>query len=363
MTPRDNLLSLYRRKGFEFAPSYLDLCPYLMDQFQRVAAEKGRPGATLAEYFGRDSLPIVPAPEPEPAPRPGLDWHKFYPGGLKPGTKFTEEWGIANEPGSAAAMHMTRMRHPLLEMDSLEQVISYPWPDWSKADAGTISGFVASEKAGGSLVLGWMPMTVWEIAWYLRGMEKIFEDMCDENHIGEFIFDKVTELGCQRAAYFARAGVDVLAIGDDIGMQSRILMSVEMWREWLQPRLAKIIRAAKDVNPDILIDYHSCGYIVPFLDGIVDSGVDILNPVQPECMDFKEIHDAYCDRLSFRGTLGTQTTMPYGTPEEVRETVWRNLDIAGDKGGLLCCPTHLLEPEVPWANIEAYVKACRDYRA
>ena len=62
-------------------------------------------------------------------------------------------------------------------------------------------------------------------------------------------------------------------------------------------------------------------------------------------------------RLSFNGTIGTQTTMPFGTPEEVKATVRRNLELAGPRGGLLCCPTHMLEPEVPWENIEAYVEA------
>lgn len=87
----------------------------------------------------------------------------------------------------------------------------------------------------------------------------------------------------------------------------------------------------------------------------------MLNPVQPESMDFSKLHEAYGDRLSFSGTLGTQTTLPFGTPQEVRETVFRNLNIAGEKGGLLCCPTHLLEPDVPWENILEYVEACRDY--
>jgi uroporphyrinogen decarboxylase len=78
-------------------------------------------------------------------------------------------------------------------------------------------------------------------------------------------------------------------------------------------------------------------------------------------MDFAEIHATYGEVLSFNGTLGTQSTMPFGTPEEVREVVLRNLETAGPDGGLFVCPTHLLEPEVPWANIEAYVRAVKDF--
>ena len=79
-------------------------------------------------------------------------------------------------------------------------------------------------------------------------------------------------------------------------------------------------------------------------------------------MKFEEIHRDFSDRLSFNGTIGTQQMMPFGSPQEIRDEVFRNLDIAGDRGGLFCCPTHVIEPEVPWANIEAYIQACRDYK-
>jgi uroporphyrinogen decarboxylase len=78
-------------------------------------------------------------------------------------------------------------------------------------------------------------------------------------------------------------------------------------------------------------------------------------------MDFADIHADFGDRVSFHGTIGTQTTMPFGTPDDVRREVLRNLTIAGPKGGLFVAPTHLLEPEVPWENIEAYIGACREF--
>ena len=78
--------------------------------------------------------------------------------------------------------------------------------------------------------------------------------------------------------------------------------------------------------------------------------------------NLREIFEKYQGRISFNGTIGTQRLMPFGTPEEIRAEVWKNLDIAGEKGGLFCCPTHVLEPEVPWENIEAYVAACKEYR-
>ena len=129
-----------------------------------------------------------------------------------------------------------------------------------------------------------------------------------------------------------------------------------------RPRIKKVIDSARKENPDVLIAYHSCGYVKPFIKDFIDVGIDILNPIQPECMNFKEIHEEFGEEISFLGTLGTQTTMPFGTTDQVRRVVFENLEIAGDKGGLWVSPTHLLEPEVPWENIEAYVKACNDFK-
>jgi uroporphyrinogen decarboxylase len=122
-----------------------------------------------------------------------------------------------------------------------------------------------------------------------------------------------------------------------------------------------VVKAAKTANPDIIVSYHSCGYVEPFIPDLIEVGVDVLNPVQPECMSFEKIHAEYGDVLSFWGTIGTQTTMPFGSPDDVRKEVIKNLKIAGAKGGLLCTPTHLLEPEVPWENIEAYIDACKNF--
>ncbi len=145
-------------------------------------------------------------------------------------------------------------------------------------------------------------------------------------------------------------------------MQHTIMMSEELYRTWLLPRLKRIISAAKAIKPDILIIYHSCGFVEPMIPYLIEAGVDILNPIQPESMNFAEIKRKFGDKISFHGTIGTQTTMPFGTPEEVREAVFKNLRIAGENGGLLVAPTHMLEPEVPVENIVAYIEACRDFK-
>ncbi len=206
-----------------------------------------------------------------------------------------------------------------------------------------------------------MECTVWETAWYLRRMDLLMIDMAAEDEKAVFLLDKITDSACFRAARYAEAGADILALGDDLGMQRSTMMSREMYRTWLKPRLKRVIEAAKAIKPDIIIQYHSCGYVTPFIPDLIEAGIEVLNPVQPECMDVEQVLGVFGGRISFNGTIGTQTTMPFGTPQEVRATVHRNLQLAGRLGGLLCCPTHMLEPEVPWENVEAYVEACRTW--
>jgi uroporphyrinogen decarboxylase len=125
--------------------------------------------------------------------------------------------------------------------------------------------------------------------------------------------------------------------------------------------LKKVIQAAREIKPDILIFYHSCGYIIPFIDKLIETGVEILNPIQPECMEFNEVHDRFGERLSFWGTLGTQQLLPYGTKEEVKKVTLERLEKCGTKGGIVIGPTHIVEPEVPWENLNSIIEAATDF--
>jgi len=349
-SPRENLLSLYRRQGYEYAPVHLSLSP---SQVERFTKETGLPGDRVDEYFG---YPMRHLGGPNFAKYESVAFRTYYPADLQPGAHITP-WGIALEKGSAAAMHMHRIRHPLGGDDvTMDTLLAYPWPTLVPNDS--LAARVQMLKERGLASAGEASATVWERAWQIRTMEALMADMMDDDEKAAFILDKITDVSCIAAAAFAHAGIDILILGDDVGMQNSIMMSEALYRQWLKPRLIKVIKTAKEIKPDILIHYHSCGYIVPFIPDLMEAGIDILNPVQPECMSFADIHAQYGAALSFNGTLGTQTTMPFGTPDDVRQVVTENLRIAGDKGGLLVCPTHVVEPEVPWENIMAYVQAC-----
>lgn len=139
------------------------------------------------------------------------------------------------------------------------------------------------------------------------------------------------------------------------------MMSPDLWRKTLKPRLEKIIRAAKEVKEDILIFYHGDGNLERIIPDLIDAGVEVLNPVQPECVDPFKVKELYGDRLSFWGCVGTQTTMPFGTKEEIFEVCRKLICEVGKGGGLLLAPTHVIEPEVPYENVEAFLQAIEMY--
>ncbi len=352
MTPRENLISLLRRKGYEQAPVDLMLCPSLIEDYRRETGSE----LPYEEYFG---APWRRVSGPRPADETTTRFERYHPN-LKPGGVI-DTFGVAHEPGSEAAKHMTYMRCPLRDIDSVEQVLEYPFPDYSAADNVKIKADAQALRARGLASVGNMQMTIWEQAWCIRGMENLMMDMLSDDPIAEALLEAVTAQAIRRACLYVDAGVDILFIGDDIGMQSTLLMSESLYVEWIKPRLTRLIAEVRKINPNVLVFYHSCGFVTPLIPHLIEAGIDVLNPIQPECMDFAKICALYQGAVSFHGTIGTQRVMPFGTPEEVRREVFRNLDIAGPKGGLFAAPTHLLEPEVPWQNIEAYVQACRDY--
>jgi uroporphyrinogen decarboxylase len=342
-----------RRTGFDSVPIDFQLCPAQQEAFRRQT------GAT--DPYRHFAVPIRWQHCPLAAPEADRSvW--FDPDELSPGTWF-DDYGVGHSPGGEGSFHFTKMRHPLKGAQrSTADLAAYPLPLVAADAQARLQSTVNALHAEGLAAGGWLACTIWETSWYLRSMEDLMDDMLNTPERAAAILDRVTALAVQQARLHATTDCDVLELGDDIGMQSAPLMSLDLWREWLKPRLAAVIAAARAVKPDILVYYHSCGFILPFIDDLISIGVDILNPVQPESMSFAAVHARYGDRLSFWGTIGTQTTLPFGTPAEVRNAVRSNLERCGAKGGLVIGPTHTLEPEVPWENFMAMIEAAREFR-
>lgn len=182
-------------------------------------------------------------------------------------------------------------------------------------------------------------------------------DLVAAPEVAHYFLERTSAFQRFAAEQFARAGADIIITGDDVAGQKGLLMRLETWREFLKPRLAATVAAVKSVNPLALVFYHSDGNLEPIIPDLIDLGIDILNPIQPECLDPAEVKRRYGDRLSFWGTVSVQRTMPLGTPEQVREEVRTRIRDVGRGGGLILSPAHVLPPETPWENILAFFEA------
>ena len=274
-----------------------------------------------------------------------------------------EEWGIAFVPGSE--YHFEGMVHPLAGDISIRDIEFYPWPDVTADYRRAVARErIQTVQKMGYAAVGWPPLkggTLFETAWGLRGFEALLMDMLENPEQAACLLDRVAELSFANYEFLAECGVDIVMLGDDVGMQDRMMISPKMWRAWFKPRYSDLIVRIKTANPETLIFYHSDGVIDPIIPDLIEVGVEILNPIQPECMDPVALKKQYGDSLAFWGTIGTQTTMPFGTPAEIRETVKSRIETVGVGGGLLLAPTHKIEPDVVWENVLAFFDAVEEF--
>ncbi len=198
---------------------------------------------------------------------------------------------------------------------------------------------------------------LFEAAWRLRGLERFLVDLVERKEMAHFLLDRLAALARRNAETLAIAGVDVLALDDDVGMPGRMMISPGTWREFFRPRLAEIVESARAAKPDIRVIYHSDGHIEPILDDLVAIGIAGIDPVQPEHMDAARIRRRYGPKLVLWGTVGRQTTFAFATPDEIRAEVRLRVATLG-RAGLVLCPAYDVdEPDVPWANVAAFLEA------
>jgi uroporphyrinogen decarboxylase len=248
---------------------------------------------------------------------------------------------------------------------SLGDLRAFPFPDLSAPYvASGLAQQVEALHAGGLAAGGNLPHLggeLFEAAWRLRGLESFLIDLVERPHWAHFLLDRLGALARRNAQTLARAGIDVLALDDDVGMPGRMMISPRMWREFFRPRLTEIIRAARAIRPDMRVLYHSDGHIEPILGDLVEIGVNAINPVQPEHMDALRIRRRFGPRLALWGTIGRHTTFSFASPDEIRDEVRRRI-LALGRAGLILCPAYDVdEPDVPWENVAAFLKAAADF--
>jgi len=284
------------------------------------------------------------------------DFSGYFEDVEKPDGARINSTGVLEIP--ANFYHFTGYISPLRNAQRFEELESFPYPNTDGHTEDHMAGAVEDAHANGRSTTCWVGH-MYESSWQIRGYEQFLEDSILRPEWCEYILDRLTERNMTVACAAARAGVDMLHTGDDVATQVSLVFSPENWRRLMKSRWAKVYAAARAIKPDIEIWYHSDGNVDRIVPELVEIGVTLLNPVQPECMDPVKVKRECGDRLVLDGTIGTQSTMPFGSAQEVKNVVRERVRTLGGDGALILSPTHVLEPEVPLENIYAFVEAAR----
>ncbi len=204
-------------------------------------------------------------------------------------------------------------------------------------------------------IVGVTVTTIFETAWALRGLEQMMLDMILDPDLANHLLDIPYHYHLTAAKKLASLGVDMIWTGDDVGSQNQMLISPDMWRTFLKPRMANFISELKAINPAVKVAYHSDGDVEPIIPELIEIGIDVLNPIQPASMDPAEIKRKYGDKLCFWGTVDEQHTLPFGSPADVEAEVRERLHTVGQDGGLILAPTHHVQLDTPLENFWAMV--------
>lgn len=353
MTPRERILTALRRRQ-------PDRLPWMFGTTQPVRdLLRAKIGASdAAEHYNFDFREIGIKPSPAPT-----DFTPFYRGRTFSGpARIDSDWGYALVAQAPETPFLNHWESPFADRAfTAQDARDYPIPDLDNPARYTdVQRENDRWHAKGYATRSVYGFCTFDLSWLVRGYEEFLMDMAQETEASQILMDRVSEAVAAHLKHLAARGTDIVGFGEDVGNQNALMMSPRLWRSQIKPRFARIVRAAKAANPDVLFFYHSDGQIEEIIPDLIEIGVDILNPVQPECMDPAAIKRKYGGRLAFWGAVGTQTTMPHDTPEQVRACVHTLFETVGKGGGFVCAPSHVLEPEVPWENIEAFVDACRE---
>jgi len=313
------------------------------------------------EYFGTDIRYVSFRPLPEE--KQFLDYLRGLPKHVPMGETATLrtywEWGYHPERPGAEPLAKARTVEEL-DLSSLPKTT-----DPSRYQG--LSERVQAYHERGLPVMGMPPHLggeVFETAWRLRGFRQLLWDLKRNRELARYLFDQITAMLLHNTVVLARARVDVLALDDDVGAPTSMIISPAVWREFLRPGMRKAIELAREAKPDILVLYHSDGYIEPIIPDLIKVGVNGLNPVQPDVMDPARLKRKYGERIALWGTVGTQTLWSWGSPNEIEAEVRLRIETVGRGGGFVVSPAYDIDvPEVPLENVAAFVKAAKEYGA
>ncbi len=288
--------------------------------------------------------------------RDGRLWHDLR-------DEFGVVWSMPDDGG----LFMDISHHPLADA-SVGDLEDYPFPnggDPTRFTGVRDEALRMRDETPYALSTG-IGGVVYEYCWYLRGLERWFADMFENPGFCDALLDRTLEFWtAYHTGLLGEVGdvVDVVMIGDDLAGQAGPLFSPTFYREHVKPRQKALVQHIRSLTP-AKIWYHTCGSCVDLIPDLLDNGIDILNPVQTSAanMDPVELKRRFGDSLVFwGGGCDSQHVLPFGTPDEVREDVRRNVEAFKPGGGYVFNNVHNVQSEVPPENVLAMFDAAHEF--
>ena len=330
----------------------------IMDAVQQLA----RPSEALLERFHVDTRYIAAGAAADfrggivQRQRGGRTWHDL-----------TDEFGVTWSMPDDQPFYMDISHHPLASA-TLDDVRDYPFPKGD--DPGRFAGLrqraLEIRQQTPYAVVSGISGVVYEICWYLRGLETWFMDMLTQPEFCEALIDQTLKFWMDWFRVFLdEVGdvVDVIMIGDDLAGQKGPLFRPEFYRTVVKPRHKQLVQYIRS-RTQAKIWYHTCGACAGYIPDLLDNGIDILNPVQVSAsgMAPADLKARFGDRLTFwGGAIDAQHVLPRATPETVRQEVRRNLDLWKPGGGYVFNNVHNIQAGVPAENIVALYDAAYEF--
>jgi uroporphyrinogen decarboxylase len=254
---------------------------------------------------------------------------------------------------------------PLAGATSVQDLKQHPWPEPDWWDFSALPHILAQLDGEQSYHIRFRIGSIFEIAWQLRGMEQFLMDLALDPAIPLYIMDRLTDVyveNTRRVLELAGDRVDITYFYDDVSTQDALMMSKRMWRKYIRPRHEFLTAISHRYGKPVM--YHCDGAIRSLIPELIDMGVDVLNPIQPDAagMELVPLKAEYGDRLAFHGGIDIREVLPHGTAAQVEAAVREVVDILGAGGGYILCSAHHIQPDTPVENVLAMHNIALRYR-
>jgi len=271
------------------------------------------------------------------------------------GDYYTDEWGVVYKRGG-----LEDVNHPVeAPLQSINDLSGYVPPD---PDApwrlGKLPDLVDRFKAERAIVFHLR--TAFMDSAYLMGLDQMLMNFLIDPQFVEAVMDVVLETNMRVVRNAVRAGADIILVGDDYASNDAPLMSPQTFREFIAPRLARMVEMVHEEGAYLI--KHSDGNLWSILDDILDTGADGLNPIEPQAgMDIERVKQYCGDRVCLSGNIDCGHLLPHGSAEQVRQAVIECLRKAAFGGGFIMHSSNSIHSSVNPENYRTMIEATRRY--